>query len=312
MSYNIYIPDNNIFMHHHHHPVQFYPDRLFKIGIALNFSFVLLQFGFGWWSNSLALLADAGHNLGDVFGLLIAWGGSWLARRRPTPSHTYGFRRASILSPLLNSALLLGFTLFIGLEAIQRLLEPRPIASLTVIGVASVGILINTGTALLFFTKQHQDLNLKGAFLHMLADAIVSLGVVVSGFLILWTGWQWLDSVTSLILAVVIAIGAWQLLQEALKLVLDGVPPQVNLSAIQAYLLDLKGVTSIHDLHIWAMSSTEPALTVHLIMPAGVPHPDFLSRIAQDLHQQFNIEHSTIQIETGRSFLPCSQSNCGV
>jgi cobalt-zinc-cadmium efflux system protein len=296
---------------HHHHALPNY-DRAFKIGLILNLSFVIIQVIFGFLSNSLALLADAGHNLGDVLGLLIAWGASWLARRRPSLSHTYGFRRASILSPVLNSALLLGFTGFIGLEVMQRLFDPRPIASLTVVIVALMGIGINGATAILFYQKQQEDLNLKGAFLHMLSDAIVSAGVVITGLLIGVTGWQWLDPIMSLLVAVIIAIGAWRLLQEALKLALDGVPSQVNLQAIQTYLSELKGVTSMHDLHIWAMSSTEPALTVHLVMPAGVPNSDFLARISHDLHQKFSIEHSTIQIETGSAFLPCAQSKCGV
>jgi cobalt-zinc-cadmium efflux system protein len=296
--------------HHSHHPIRY--DRAFKIGIVLNLGFVLVQATFGFLTNSLALLADAGHNLGDVLGLVIAWGATWLARRRATERYTYGFRRASIFSPLINSSLLLGVTGFIALEAIERFFTPKTIAGTTVMMVAAVGILINGVTAWMFHQEQQQDVNIKGAFLHMLADALVSAGVVISGLVIVWTGWQWVDAIASVLIIVVIAIGAWQLLQESLNLALDGVPPDVNLSAIQDYLLNLPGVSSIHDLHVWAMSSTEPALTVHLVMPTGSARADFLAVVSRELHQQFGIEHSTIQIETGMGFLPCAQSQCGV
>jgi cobalt-zinc-cadmium efflux system protein len=300
-------------MHNHnhsHHPVRY--DRAFKIGIALNLGFVLVQAIFGFLTNSLALLADAGHNLGDVLGLVIAWGATWLARRRATERYTYGFRRASIFSPLINSSLLLGVTGFIALESIERCFTPKAIAGTTVMLIAAVGILINGITAWMFHREHQQDVNIKGAFLHMLADALVSAGVVMSGLVIVLTGWQWVDAIASVLISVVIAIGAWRLLQESLNLALDGVPPDVNLLAIQDYLLNLSGVSSIHDLHVWAMSSTEPALTVHLVMPTGSARADFLAVVSRELHQQFGIEHSTIQIETGMGFLPCAQSQCGV
>jgi cobalt-zinc-cadmium efflux system protein len=300
--------------HNHSHPhsqPQRY-DRAFKLGIALNLGFVLTQVVFGFLAHSLALLADAGHNLGDVLGLLISWGATWLARRRPTQRHTYGLRRASILSPLINASLLLGVTGFISFEALQRLFQPQPVAGMTVMVVAAVGILINGLTAWMFHAGHQEDVNIKGAFLHMLSDAIVSAGVVLSGLVILLTGWTWVDPIVSLIVGILIAVGAWGLLQESLNLVLDGVPAQVDMRSLQDYLLDLPGVGSIHDLHVWALSSTEPALTVHLIMLAGVPQADFLARVAHDLHDQFGIEHSTIQIETGGAFLPCTQSQCGM
>lgn len=300
-------------MHHHHHDhAAIRYNRAFLIGIILNLGFVVTQATFGWLTNSLALLADAGHNLGDVLGLAIAWGAHTLARRRPTKRYTYGLRRASIFSPLVNSSLLIGVTVFIGIEAIQRLLDPKPIESITVMIVAAIGILINGVTAFMFRAGHQHDVNVKGAFLHMLADALVSVGVVFSGLIITVTGWQWIDPIASLGIGVVIAIGAWSLLQESLNLAMDGVPANVDLRAIQSYLLDLPGVGSIHDLHIWALSSTEPALTAHLVMLAGMPESNFLARISHDLHHQFGIEHSTIQIETGSAFLPCMQTNCGV
>jgi cobalt-zinc-cadmium efflux system protein len=299
-------------MHNHNHSHQpIHYDRAFKIGIALNLGFVLVQATFGFVTHSLALLADAGHNLGDVLGLLIAWGATWLTRRRANERYTYGFRRASIVSPLINSSLLLGVTGFIALEAIERLFNPQPIAGTTVMLVAAIGIVINGITAWMFHRHHQQDVNIKGAFLHMLADALVSAGVVVSGLIIVFTQWPWVDTIASIAISLIIAIGAWQLLQESLNLALDGVPPDVNLAAIQDYLLNLSGVSSIHDLHIWAMSSTEPALTVHLIMPTGSARADFLAVVSRELHQQFGIEHSTIQIETGIGFLPCAQSQCG-
>ncbi|WP_088890070.1 cation diffusion facilitator family transporter [Leptolyngbya ohadii] len=310
-------------MHHHHghrhdHPHGHHPssrvmrsNRAFQIGILLNLGFVLVQATFGFLSNSLALVADAGHNLSDVLGLLIAWGASWLARRRPTRRYTYGFRRASIFSPLINSSVLLGVTGFIALEAVQRFLAPQPVASTTVIVVALVGIVVNGLTALLFHADRHSDVNIKGAFLHMAADALVSLGVVLSGVVIFLTGWQWVDPIASLIIGAVIALGAWSLLQEALSLALDGVPAQVSLRAIEDYLLNLPGVESIHDLHIWALSSTEPALTVHLVMLGDFAESDLLPQVNHDLHDRFGIEHSTIQIEKATSRPTCLQARCG-
>jgi cobalt-zinc-cadmium efflux system protein len=300
-------------MHNHSHDHDLKIDRAFKIGLILNLALVITQAIFGFLSNSLALLADAGHNLGDVLGLAIAWGAVWLARRRPSVRHTYGLRKASIFSPLLNSSLLLGVTAFLGLEAIQRALHPQPVAGNTVIIVALVGVVINGLTAkLLHGGHDHHDVNRQGAFLHMLADMLVSVGVVMSGVVITLTGWQWVDPLTTGIIAIVILISTTKLFQTSLNLALDGVPGHIDLAAIQTYLSELPGVGSIHDCHVWAMSSTEPALTVHLVMLAGVPQADFLSRVSHDLHQQFGIEHSTIQLETGSSLLPCAQANCGI
>jgi cobalt-zinc-cadmium efflux system protein len=299
--------------HSHSHDRDLKIDRAFKIGLVLNLVLVITQAIFGLLSNSLALLADAGHNLSDVLGLLIAWGAVWLARRRPSVRHTYGLRKASIFSPLLNSSLLFGVTAFLGLEAIQRALHPQPVAGNTVIIVALAGVVINGLTAkLLHGGHDHHDVNRQGAFLHMLADMLVSVGVVISGVVITLTGWQWVDPLTTGIIAIVILISTTQLFQTSLNLALDGVPGHIDLAAIQTYLSELPGVGSIHDCHVWAMSSTEPALTVHLVMLAGIPQADFLSRVSHDLHNQFGIEHSTIQLETGSSLLPCAQANCGI
>ncbi len=299
-------------MHNHSHDHDLKIDRAFKIGLVLNLALVITQAIFGFLSNSLALLADAGHNLSDVLGLLIAWGAMWLARRRPSLRHTYGLRKASIFSPLLNSSLLIGVTAFLGLEAMQRFLHPQPVAGITVMIVAGAGIVINGMTALMLHQKHDHDINRQGAFQHMFADMLVSIGVVFSGAMTWATGWQWVDPLTSGAIAIVILLGAVQLFQTSLNLALDGVPRQIDLPAIQAYLSELPGVGSIHDCHVWAMSSTEPALTVHLVMLAGVPQADFLSRVSHDLHSKFGIEHSTIQLETGSSFLPCAQANCGI
>jgi cobalt-zinc-cadmium efflux system protein len=300
-------------MHNHSHDHDLKIDRAFKIGLVLNLALVIAQAIFGLLSNSLALLADAGHNLSDVLGLAIAWGAVWLARRRASVRHTYGLRKASIFSPLLNSSLLLGVTAFLGLEAIQRALHPQPVAGNTVIIVALVGVVINGLTAkLLHGGHDDHDLNRQGAFIHMLADMLVSVGVVISGVVITLTGWQWVDPLTTGIIAIVILLSTTKLFQTSLNLALDGVPGHIDLVAIQTYLSELPGVGSIHDCHVWAMSSTEPALTVHLVMLAGVPQADFLSRVNHDLHHKFGIEHSTIQLETGSSLLPCAQANCGI
>jgi cobalt-zinc-cadmium efflux system protein len=294
---------------HHHHGLPTY-NRAFVIGITLNAGFVITEATFGWLTNSLALLADAGHNLSDVLGLLLAWGASWLVRRRPTRRYTYGLRRSSILAALLNACLLLIAIGAIAIEALHRLSQPLPVSEGTIIAVALVGTLINAATAALFMSGQHQDLNLKGAFLHMAADAFISLGVVLSGVAILLTGWLWFDPVFSLVIVVAIAIGTWNLLRESLNLALDAVPEGIEPLAVKTYLAELTGVVSVHDLHIWAMSTTETALTAHLIMPTGHPGDAFLSRIAMELHDKFGIEHVTIQVETGNFLKPCDQKAC--
>jgi cobalt-zinc-cadmium efflux system protein len=289
---------------------RFVGSRAFVIGTTLNVGFVIVEAVFGFLTNSLALIADAGHNLSDVLGLLLAWGASWLVRRRPTPRYTYGLRRSSILAALLNASFLLVAMGAIATEAIQRFFNPTPVSGSTVIGVALVGIVINGVTALMFMSGRERDLNIKGAFLHMAADALVSLGVVLAGIAILTTGWLWFDPIVSLIIVVVIVVGTWNLLRDSVNLALDAVPEAIEPNAVRTYLAELPGVVEVHDLHIWAMSTTETALTAHLIMPAGRPDDAFLSRISMELHDNFGIEHSTIQVETGNFLRECEQKTC--
>lgn len=290
--------------HGHNHGGGNY-NRAFFISVALNTGFVIIEAVYGLVANSLALLADAGHNLSDVLGLLLAWGASILARRLPTARRTYGFRRSSILAALFNAILLLVASGAIAWEAVQRFLEPSPVSGGTIIGVAAVGIVINTASALMFLSGRERDLNIKGAFLHLVADAAVSVGAVLAGIAIVVTGKLWFDPVVSLIIVVVIVVGTWQLLQESLNLVTDAVPAGIEPLAVRTYLSELPGVVGVHDLHIWGMSTTETALTAHLVIPTGYPGDAFLARIAQELHDRFGIEHATVQIETGDLNYPC-------
>ena len=287
----------------HHEPNRY--NRAFLIGTCLNVGFVAIEAIFGFWSGSLALLADAGHNLSDVLGLLLAWGGSLLAQRPPTSRHTYGLRRASILAALLNSTILLLAMGAIAWEAIQRLSHPTAISGWVAIWVAGAGVLINGLTAFLFASGRKQDLNIKGAFLHMAADTLVSAGVVLAGVGILLTNWFWLDPAISLTIVVVVAFGTWQLFQESLNLALDAVPSHIEPAAVREFLVGLSGVTQVHDLHIWAMSTTDVALTAHLVMPKGNPGDAFLLHLSEQLQHQFGIGHTTIQVEQGNEEAPC-------
>jgi len=289
---------------HSHAPANF--DRAFAIGIALNVGFVVVEAAYGIAANSLALLADAGHNLGDVLGLVMAWGAATLVRRRPTARYTYGLKRSSILVSLANAGLLLVAVGAIVWEAVQRLGRPEPVAEMTVIWVALVGIAINGATALLFMSGRKSDLNIKGAFLHMAADAVVSLGVVIAALAIIATGWLWLDPAVSLVIAVVITVGTWSLLRDSLKLALDAVPAHVDHREVDRYLAALPGVTDVHDLHIWAMSTTEVAMTVHLVRPGATLDDGLLARARHDLQERFGVGHVTLQIETGDPAHPCS------
>jgi len=281
-------------------------NRAFAIGTALNIGFVIIEVVYGNLAHSLALVADAGHNLSDVLGLLLAWGAGALTRRPPTRRHTYGLRRSSILAALINALVLLLAMGAIAWEAVRRFSEPSSVSGGTVIGVAVVGIIINTVTALMFLSGRQQDLNIRGAFLHMAADAVVSLGVVLAGIAIVFTGWLWFDPVVSLIIVVVVVVGTWQLLKDSVNLALDAVPEEIEPLAVQTYLAERPGVVGVHDLHIWAMSTTETALTAHLIMPAGHPGDAFLVQVFQELHDHFGIEHATLQIETGDPRYPCT------
>ena len=289
---------------HSHAPANY--GRAFAIGVTLNLGFVIAEFFYGQASHSLALVADAGHNLGDVLSLLLAWGAMLLSRRLPSERRTYGFRRSSILASLVNAVMLLVTVGAVSWEAIKRLADPSPVGETTVIWVAAVGILVNGITAFLFMAGREHDLNIKGAFLHMASDAAVSLGVVLAGVVILFTNWYWLDPVVSLIVMAVILLGTWGLLRDSVNLALDAVPEGIEMPAVANYLRSLPGVADVHDLHVWGMSTTEAALTAHLVMPAAACEDSLLSDICSQLHNEFGIEHTTIQVERGDPAHPCS------
>lgn len=271
----------------------------FAIGTVLNVALVVLQAVYGIVGHSVALLADAGHNLSDVFGLLLAWGASAAARRAPCSRYTYGWRSSSILAALANAIILLIAVGAIALEAVQRIAAPEPVATTAVMIVAGIGILVNGATALLFISGRERDLNIRGAFLHMAADAAISLGVVISAFLIAVTGWMQLDPIVSLAISAIIVRGTWGLLRKSFDLALHAVPPGIDPVDVRLRLERLDGVARIHDLHIWAMSTTETALTCHLVMRDGHPGDAFLEGAAAALHDEFGIEHTTLQIECG-------------
>lgn len=282
---------------HAHAPANF--DAAFAIGIALNLAFVALEAFYGWRIGSLALLADAGHNLGDVAGLVLAWGGVLAGRLRPDARHTYGWKRATILAAFANAMLLLVAMGWLGWEAVHRLQSPQPTEGWTVIGVAAIGILVNTATALLFMRGRKGDLNIRGAFLHMVADALVSLGVVVGGALYLWRGWDWIDPVMSLAIAAVIVAGTWRLFRQSVHLLFDGVPDGLDLAAVRNRLRALPGVTGVHDLHVWAIGTSEVALTAHLVLALDCTDADrVLEEAALALRTDFGIRHATLQLET--------------
>lgn len=294
--------------HHHHGPANF--DRAFVIGIVLNLGFVGLEGFYGWYAGSLALLADAGHNLSDVAGLVLAWVATLAARMAPDPRHTYGRQRASILAAFANAVVLLLAMGSLLWEAAHRLQTPTATDGMTVIVVAAIGVLVNGATAALFMRGSKDDMNIRGAYLHMAADAVVSLGVVAAGAVYLVTGWSWLDPVVSMVIALVIVAGTWGLFRQSLHLLFDGVPEHVDLPAVEAWLRAQSGVADVHDLHVWAMSTTGVALTAHLTLPAGYPGDDFLARLAHELHDRFGIEHSTLQTETVRCAQDCSGPQC--
>lgn len=282
--------------HSHAAPANF--NRAFAIGIALNLLFVGVEAYYGWRVNSLALLADAGHNLSDVAGLVLAWGGALAVKLRPNARHTYGWKRATILAAFANALLLLVAMGGLAWEAVGRLMSPEAAVQdqgITIMLVAGVGIVINTATALLFLRGRENDLNIQGAFMHMAADALVSAGVVVAGALTLWMGWTWLDPVVSLGIAAVILWGTWGLFKQSLHLLFDGVPDSIDPDAVHALLLALPGVTRVHDLHIWATGTAHITLTAHLVMPAGGADDAFLQAATEQLHERFDITHVTLQ-----------------
>jgi cobalt-zinc-cadmium efflux system protein len=291
---------------HSHVPKDFGP--AFALGAALNIAFVVVEAAAGFFANSMALVADAGHNLGDVLGLLMAWGASVLIKRRATSNFTYGFGSSSILAALANAVLLLVAVGAIALEAVRRLIDPAPVVGSTMIIVALAGIAVNGFTAWLFMSGRERDVNIRGAYLHMVADAAVSFGVVLVGIAVLLTGWNWLDPVVSLIVAGVIVWGTWDLLRDSVRLAMDGVPVGIDAEDVQARLAALPGVASVHDLHIWPMSTTETALTCHFVMPAGHPGDAFIATTTTMLHDEFEIRHATLQFEVS-SDAPCGLGN---
>ena len=288
---------------HSHGPTDY--GRAFAIGVSLNLTYVVVQAVYGILANSVALLADAAHNLSDALGLVLAWGASVLVQRLPSQRFTYGWRKSSVLAALVNAGLLLLVTGGIAWEALQRFLHPVAVEGLTVVWVAAVGILINGGTALLFYSGRKQDLNIRGAFLHMAADAVVSLGVVLAGLGIIYTGWLWLDPMVSVAISAVIVAGTWGLLRDSVRMSLDAVPEGIDMDEVRGYLCGLAGVVEVHDLHVWSMSTTETALTAHLVMPAGHPGDAFVAQICSDLHARFGISHATTQVETDPNH-PCA------
>lgn len=291
--------------HHHHHHVPADYNLAFTVGVLLNSGFVVTEFVAGLLANSVTLMADAGHNLSDVLGLLLAWGATLLARRQATTRYTYGWRKSSVLAAFLNAVFLMLVTGGIVWESLQRLIHPSPVQGTVVIGVAIVGILINTGTALMFLSGRKNDLNIRAAFLHMAADALVSVGTVFAGLGILFTNWLWLDPVFSLLISTLIIVSTWSLLKESFHLVIDGVPHAIDERLVRHYLTEYRGVEGVHDLHIWSMSTVEVALTAHLVMPQGHPGDEFLVDLCQELREHFGIHHATLQIEVGDPHHPC-------
>ncbi len=295
--------------HHHHHshapanPANY--NRAFAIGIVLNLIFVFIEAIYGFLSHSLALVADAGHNLSDVIGLAVAWVAFWLSAKKPTTHFTYGLKRSSILSALFNSIFLLVAIGAIILEAVKRFWSPDPVQSGTMIAVASVGIVINTATALLFMKDSKHDLNIKGAYLHMAADAAISLGVVIAGIAIYYTNWNWIDPTVSIAICIIIVIGTWGLLKDSVKLSMDAVPESIDPIEVRTYLEKIEGIKEVHDLHIWAISTTETALSVHLVVPKPQQSDKLLEKISKDLKEQFKINHPTIQFESGEEGFNC-------
>lgn len=292
--------------HHHHPPAASNLGRAFALGVALNVGFVVIEAGAGLWVNSLALLADAGHNLSDVLALLLAWGAATLAARRPSARFTFGLKGSTVLIALVNALLLLAACGAIAWEAIGRLQAPEPVSGPAIIIVAALGVAINTATALLFRPRQKHDLNVRGAYLHMTADALVSLAVVVAGVALWITGRGWIDPVVSLAVLGVVLASTWGLARDSLGLALQAVPQGIDPVAVRAFLAQRPGVADVHDLHIWGMSTTENALSAHLVIPDGHPGDRFLTETALELERRFRIGHATLQIEHGDPEHPCT------
>ena len=294
--------------HDHNHSINNY-NRAFSIGITLNIIFVIIEVVYGLLAESLALIADAGHNLSDVFSLLLAWGASILAKKAATDKRTYGMRKATVMASLGSAILLLIALAIIAWEAIGRFMTPSSVEGTTVIVVAAIGVVINTLTALLFIKGQKNDLNIRAAFLHMAADAGVSLGVVIAGLFIVFKGWHWVDPMMSLIIVAVVFFATWGLLRDSLNYAMDAVPDSIDVSAIKKYLQAFNHVESIHDLHVWPLSTSEIALTVHIVVNSFEIDNEFSRNLQQYFHDNFGIDHSTIQIETSLSKNNCMLDN---
>ncbi len=296
--------------HSHDHSDHFNThNRSFAIAVVLNIFFVVIEAAYGLLSGSLALLADAGHNLSDVMGLIMAWVASWLASKAASYSKTYGLKKTTILAALFNALILIAAVGGITWEALQRLTDPAEVAGLTIVVVAGIGVLINGATMMLFVKGQERDINIRGAFLHMAADTAVSVGVVISGIVLMFTNLNWVDPVVSLIIAAVIFLGTWRLLKESLKLAVDAVPRGIDPATVQEHLENLPGVESSHHLHIWALSTTENALTVHLVKPDPLGDDQLINDISAALSEKFNIQHTTIQWERGNYQCP-NETHC--
>lgn len=292
--------------HHHHHPEPTDYHRAFLVGVILNVAFVIIEFGYGFKVNSLALMADAGHNLSDVAGLILSWAGLAAAKKASSEKHSYGWKKASIMAAFANAILLLVAMGSLAWEAVLRFQEPQVTDSHTVMIVAAAGIVVNSITALLFMSGRKKDINLQGAFLHMIADALISLGVVIAGALTLYFQSTLIDPITSLIIVAIIVVGSWRLFKQSVHMLFDGVPENISFEKVKNYLQSQSGVQHVHDLHIWNLSSTQVALTAHLIIPNGTPKDDFLQQIEKNLHDQFGIEHTTIQIDKKHSANACN------
>ncbi len=295
--------------HTHQHPTPKNYNLAFGIGVALNIIFVVVEATFGFLSNSLALIADAGHNLSDVLALLLSWGATYLAQRKPTNTKTYGLRRGTILAAFISSLILLMTMSIVAWEALGRFTSPTEVNSMTIIIVAAVGVVINTATALLFLSSQHDDLNIKAAFIHMAADAGVSLGVVLAGIAIMSTSLLWIDPAISLLIVVVIVISTWSVFRDSFNLAMDGVPKGIDVEEVRNFILQQDGVIEIHDLHIWAMSTTQVALTTHLVRNTTDIDDQFLHHLSKELQKRFRIIHPTIQIESGENAHLCDQAH---
>lgn len=292
--------------HHHHQAPQAGQGRTFALAVGLNLVIVVVQAVYGFLAHSTALLADAGHNLSDVLGLLLAWGAVWLGTRQPSSRYTFGLGSSSILASLANAALLLFACGAIVLEAIQRLLNPAPVAGFDVFVVATLGLVVNGFSAWLFMRGSKEDLNVRGAFLHMAADAAISAAVAVSGLAILYTGWSWIDPLMSLVVVSVIVYGTWGLGRDAMRLAMAAVPSTVDMPRIERYLSDLPGVDDVHDLHVWALSTTENAMTVHLVMRQGHPGDAFVDGVVKTLRDDYAMHHATLQVELGTTEHRCA------